>query len=243
MRGRPPLESGTCRRLALPSCVAVIAFAFLAALVIFLNSRDAPIYSHTHVSRNGKPSRCPKFRAMFVDAEERLKPIPAADPPKREEWGRSKQTKEDLLATRVRNSLRRTNLDQLPRIFKAFHGSMSVVGWRPLPQYHYHRQGESFRLGYPEVTSGIIGLWQVFGTSESDVIRMALLHSWHSRNWSLRQDIAPLLRMLPAVILGPVAIDACPRDRSSRNEALGVGDGRARKGIACSLARRMEDGR
>lgn len=155
--GRPPLDSGTYRRLGLPSCVAVIAFPFLAALVIFLDSRDAPTYSHTHVSRIGKPFRCLKFRAMFVDAEERLKPIPTADPPKREEWGRSKQTKEDLLATRVRNFLRRTNLDQLPRIFKAFHGSMSVVGWRPLPQYHYHGQGESFRSDYPEVTSGIMG--------------------------------------------------------------------------------------
>lgn len=72
---------------------------------------------------------------------------------------------------------------------------------------------------------------------------MALLPSWHSRNWWLWQDIAPLHRMLPAVILAPVAIDARPRDRSSRNEALAVGDGRARKGIACGLARRMEDGR
>ncbi|MCC6740693.1 MAG: exopolysaccharide biosynthesis polyprenyl glycosylphosphotransferase [Planctomycetia bacterium] len=184
------------------SIIAVAALPLLAvlALAVVLDSRGAPIFSQTRIGRNGKRFRCLKFRTMHTDAEERLERILAADPPKRDEWEQYQKLKEDPRVTRVGRFLRRTSLDELPQIFNVLMGSMSLVGPRPLPQYHYEKLQGPFRSDYVEVTPGITGLWQVSGRSDADVNRMAVLNSWYARNWSLWLDLTLLIRTAPAVL-------------------------------------------
>ncbi len=95
--------------------------------------------------------------------------------------------------------LRKWSLDEVPQIYNVIGGSMSLVGPRPLPDYHHERIGEPHRSDYLDVHPGITGLWQVSGRSDTKVEQMALLNSWYVRNWSLWLDVTLLLRTIPAV--------------------------------------------
>ena len=95
--------------------------------------------------------------------------------------------------------LRKWSLDEVPQLLNVIGGSMSLVGPRPLPEYHHDRIEEPQRSDYLDVHPGITGLWQVSGRSDNDIKQMALLNSWYVRNWSLWLDVTLLLRTIPAV--------------------------------------------
>ncbi|MEA2722435.1 MAG: hypothetical protein QOH59_206, partial [Gemmatimonadales bacterium] len=90
---------------------------------------------------------------------------------------------------------------ELPQLWNALVGNMSLVGPRPpLPgevelyeEHHYTRF---------DVKPGITGPWQVNGrntiTDFEEVIR---LETDYIREWSLWKDLGILLRTIPAVLL------------------------------------------
>jgi lipopolysaccharide/colanic/teichoic acid biosynthesis glycosyltransferase len=79
---------------------------------------------------------------------------------------------------------------------------MSLVGPRPLPEYHYEKFEEPFRSDYLDVKPGVTGLWQVSGRGEADMGEMARMNSWYVRNWSLWVDLALLARTFPRMLSG-----------------------------------------
>ena len=111
------------------------------------------------------------------------------------------KVKDDPRVTRLGNFLRRTSLDELPQLWNAFVGNMSLVGPRPpLPsevdlyeEHHYTRF---------DVKPGITGPWQVNGrntiTDFEEVIR---LETDYIREWTIWKDLGILLRTVPAVVL------------------------------------------
>ena len=144
--------------------------------------------------------RCIKFRTMHVDAEERLKRIIDSDPLQRSEWERHYKLKNDPRITRMGCLLRKWSLDEVPQLLHVIQGTMSLVGPRPLPEYHHDKMVEPQKSDYLDVLPGITGLWQVSGRSNNDIEQMALLNSWYVRNWSLWLDLILLLRTIPAVL-------------------------------------------
>ena len=171
----------------------------LVALAIRLDSKGTAFYLQTRIGRGGKKFRCIKFRTMHLDAEERLKKILDSDPLQRSEWERHYKLKTDPRITRMGGLLRKWSLDEVPQLLNVIIGTMSLVGPRPLPEYHHDRIEEPQRSDYLDVHPGITGLWQVSGRSDTDVKQMALLNSWYVRNWSLWLDVTLLLRTIPAV--------------------------------------------
>jgi undecaprenyl-phosphate galactose phosphotransferase len=136
---------------------------------------------------------------MYSDAEARLAKV-LEDPARQDEWDRFHKLKEDSRVTGIGRLLRATSLDELPQLLNVLWGTMSLVGPRPLPEYHYEKMGEPFRSDYLDVKPGITGLWQVSGRSDEDLGRMTTLNSWYARNWSLWLDLTILLRTVPAVL-------------------------------------------
>jgi undecaprenyl-phosphate galactose phosphotransferase len=179
--------------------ILVLPVMLAIAVAIRLDSRGGAIYSQERVGRGGRLFRCLKFRTMFLDAEERLAKILAEDGVRRAEWERFHKLREDPRVTRVGKFLRATSLDELPQFFNVIFGQMSLVGPRPLPQYHYDKFEEPFRSDYLDVLPGVTGLWQVSGRSDADLEQMALLNSWYAHNWSLWLDFTILLRTIPIV--------------------------------------------
>ena len=79
---------------------------------------------------------------------------------------------------------------------------MSLVGPRPLPQYHHGELPASVREVRERVRPGLTGLWQVSGRSDSGNAGMERWDPYYVRNWSLWLDIVILVRTFRAVTKG-----------------------------------------
>jgi Undecaprenyl-phosphate galactose phosphotransferase WbaP len=177
--------------------LALLPVMFAIALLV---KRDGgPIlFRHKRIGANGKPFSCLKFRTMCVDAEERLQNLLAADPEARAEWERDFKLKNDPRVTTLGNFMRQTSLDELPQLFNVIRGEMSLVGPRPIVTAEAARYGAAFR-DYLGCRPGLTGLWQVSGRNDIDYDSRVQLDSSYAREWSLRRDVAILVRTVGVV--------------------------------------------
>jgi exopolysaccharide biosynthesis polyprenyl glycosylphosphotransferase len=170
----------------------------LIALAVYISSPGPIFFRQTRVGLGGKAFKITKFRSMVNDAEAQLDDL---TPKSLYSDRRLFKVKDDPRVTRLGSFLRRSSLDELPQLWNAFVGNMSLVGPRPpLPsevdlyeEHHYTRF---------DVKPGITGPWQVNGrntiTEFDEVIR---LETDYIREWSLWKDLGILLRTIPAVLL------------------------------------------
>jgi len=118
-----------------------------------------------------------KFRSMRVDADA---------------YGRSPGRADDPRLTRVGRFLRERSLDELPQLFNVLHGTMSLVGPRPL----YERQANTWdarQRGRLDVLPGITGWAQVRGRADLPIEEKIELDLWYVANRSLVLDVRILL--------------------------------------------------
>ncbi|MBS0330387.1 MAG: sugar transferase, partial [Proteobacteria bacterium] len=116
-------------------------------------------------------------------------------------------TKNDTRVTRVGAVLRRTSLDELPQFFNVLQGTMSIVGPRPHAVAHneYYRKLINGYMWRHKVKPGITGWAQIHGyRGETDTIDKmegrVIYDIAYLKSWSLRMDIAIILRTLKLVI-------------------------------------------
>ena len=178
-------------------CFAPVMAA--VAVAVRLSSSGPILYGQRRLGRYGRSFRCFKFRSMYIDAEQRLR----SDPALHAEYLRNDYKLpdgEDPRITRVGRFLRRTSLDELPQLLNVLRGNMSLVGPRPIVPdeiRHYHDDRHMLLLLKP----GITGLWQVSGRSNLAYPARTNVELEYVEKWSLRHDIAILLRTVPAVLL------------------------------------------
>lgn len=152
---------------------------------------------------DGCTFRIIKFRTMQTDAEERLKAHLAADAQAREEWDRFRKLARDpRIIPLFGNFMRRFSIDELPQFLNVLRGEMSVVGPRPLPDYHWRPSGDPDADLRMKVRPGITGLVQVSGRSTLPVSEQLRLDSYYVRNWSLWMDLYILARTVSEVLTG-----------------------------------------
>ena len=180
---------------ALLGLILTLPLLLLTALAVKLQDGGPVLYRQERVGIDGTRFRMFKFRSMYVDAEERLAALAAAN----ESEGRVLfKMKDDPRVTRPGRWLRRYSVDELPQLLNVLNGSMSLVGPRPplaaeVDRYeqHVHR-----RL---RVRPGLTGLWQVSGRSDLSWEQSVRLDLYYVENWSLVQDLLILLRTFKAV--------------------------------------------
>ena len=161
-----------------------------------------PFFLQHRVGRGNRSFRPLKFRTMVGNAEEVLEQALLDDPSLRAEWDRSCKLRKDPRVTRIGRFLRRTSLDELPQLLNVLAGQMSLVGPRPLPDYHHEQLTEAARAPRARVRPGITGLWQVSGRSDSGTAGMEKWDTYYVRNWSIWLDIIILARTFSAVLRG-----------------------------------------
>ncbi len=179
-----------------------IPLLVLTALTILLVDRQNPFFLQHRVGKTNRPFRPVKFRTMRPGAEKELEQTLARDESLRTEWAQNYKLRNDPRVTRMGRILRRTSLDELPQVLNVLAGQMSLVGPRPLPEYHHDQLAESARTPRSRVRPGITGLWQVSGRSDSGTAGMEKWDTYYVRNWSIWLDIIILARTFLAVIKG-----------------------------------------
>jgi lipopolysaccharide/colanic/teichoic acid biosynthesis glycosyltransferase len=179
--------------LALPAVLPILA---LCALAVRIDSPGAAFFSQLRTGRGGRRFRMYKLRTMVENAAE----LKAKYAHLNElSWPDFKIT-DDPRVTRVGRFLRRTSLDELPQIFNALRGDMSLVGPRPTSF-----SADTYSLWHTarlEVQPGLTGLWQISGRHELDFDERLRLDIAYIRNRCMKLDLLILLRTVGAVFSG-----------------------------------------
>tara|TARA_B100000927_G_scaffold35203_1_gene25285 strand:+ start:30 stop:461 length:432 start_codon:yes stop_codon:yes gene_type:complete len=139
---------------------------------------------------------------MVPNAEKVLEEALEKDENLRNEWNNHFKLKKDPRITKIGRFLRITSLDELPQLFNVLNGTMSVVGPRPLPNYHFNELPKYVQDLRNKVKPGITGLWQVSGRSEAGTVGMEKWDPYYVRNWSIWLDIFILFKTVKAVFSG-----------------------------------------
>lgn len=167
----------------------------LVALAVKLEDRGPVLFRQPRVGLKGEPFECLKFRSMVVDAEAKLAELVTRN----EGAGPLFKMTRDPRITRVGRFIRRFSLDELPQLWNALRGDMSLVGPRPaLPAEVAQYDSDTRRR--LDVRPGLTGLWQVSGRSNlswDDTVRLDL---YYVDNWSMTQDLMILAKTARAVV-------------------------------------------
>ena len=80
--------------------------------------------------------------------------------------------------------LRRTSLDELPQLFNALLGDLSLVGPRPIVQQELDPLRRA-RHDLLAAKPGITGLWQISGRSDTSYDERVRLDVSYVKNWNI----------------------------------------------------------
>ena len=185
--------------VAATALLLLLPLLLLIAALVYAGDRKAPIFRHMRLGRDGRRFGCLKFRSMVVDGEAVLAAYLRANPQARAEWEASHKLSDDPRVTAIGQVLRKTSLDELPQLWNVLRGEMSLVGPRPIVPAEVARYGRAFATCFA-VPPGVTGLWQVSGRSDTSYAERVALDLDYASRWSLRRDLAILLRTVPAVL-------------------------------------------
>lgn len=168
----------------------------LVILLIRLDSKGPIFFTQTRTGKQSRLFKMWKFRSMYVDAEERK-----AELMKKNEMqgGVLFKMKNDPRITPVGRFLRKFSIDELPQLWNVLCGDMSLVGPRP-PLPIEVAQYTPYQRGRLTVMPGITCIWQVSGRSETPFPQQVEMDLEYINNQSFWNDIALLLKTIPAVL-------------------------------------------
>ncbi len=190
----------TAAGFALFLAAPVLVFAVAA---IYLSDPGPVLYRQTREGLGGRTFRMLKLRTMYLDADQRLEALLAADEAARAEWTRHFKLRNDpRILPAIGSFLRASSIDELPQLLNVVAGDMRMVGPRPFPLYHLAALDAEFRAKRCTVMPGLTGLWQISGRSSADLERQQELDGFYIDNRSFWFDAHILLRTAAAVFRG-----------------------------------------
>ena len=195
------LKMAMDRAIALPLFLVSLPVMALAGVWIKLSSRGPAFFRQMREGFGGQRLAVWKLRTMRVDADAQLEEWFKAHPEDRAHWKLHFKLKSDpRVLPVIGRLLRRTSLDELPQLWSVLKGDMSLVGPRPLPDYHLEQFPREFRALRTRVLPGLTGLWQVSARSDGDVKVQEALDTYYIRNWSPWLDLYIVARTVVAVL-------------------------------------------
>lgn len=192
---------------ALDVCLAGAILMFTAplmaaiALAVKATSTGPVLFRQERIGLNGQPFVFLKFRSMRSASATTEHSDYTADwiLGKTQPDGGVYKLTTDPRITAVGKAIRSTSLDELPQLWNVIRGDMSLVGPRPPIEYEVQRYTEWHRKRL-SVPPGMTGLWQVSGRNRLSFDDMVRLDIEYMEMWSLRRDLAILLKTIPAVV-------------------------------------------
>ena len=187
--------------LALVASIFIAPIVALLTVLIMVDSPGPVFYGQRRIGRHGRMFKAWKFRSMVTNGDEILERHLRENPQAAIEWQATQKLRVDPRVTRLGRLLRRTSMDELPQIWNVIAGQMSFVGPRPIVEGEVVHYGADFEL-YKQVHSGITGLWQVSGRSDTSYAERVSLDTIYALNWSVWLDLCILVRTIPVVLFG-----------------------------------------
>jgi Undecaprenyl-phosphate galactose phosphotransferase WbaP len=188
--------------IALPLFLCGLPLMALAALWIKIVSPGPAFYRQMREGFDGRRIPVWKLRTMHLESDRLLEEWLQTHPEDREHWSRYFKLRRDpRILPVIGKLLRRTSLDELPQLWAILKGEMSLVGPRPLPDYHLEHFPTEFRALRTRVLPGLTGLWQVSARGDGDTEVQQSLDTYYIRNWSPWLDVYILARTVAAVLL------------------------------------------
>jgi lipopolysaccharide/colanic/teichoic acid biosynthesis glycosyltransferase len=187
----------------LAAFLLVLATPLMLLAIVMVQAVDpGPVlYRQRREGLHGKGFQVFKLRTMYRNAEQRLEAYLRENPRALAEWeARFKLSDDPRVLPVVGRFLRRFSIDELPQLFNVLRREMSLVGPRPLPDYHLETFPPRFRKLRRQVRPGMTGPWQVSVRSDGDIEAQQVLDSYYVRAWSPWLDLSLLARTLIAVI-------------------------------------------
>jgi len=173
----------------------------VCGLLVKLVSRGPIFFIQEREGLGGCKIRIWKLRTMYEDAEWRLTKHLEADQDLRREWDEKCKLVRDPRAVRgIGTFLRRFSIDELPQLWCVVIGTMSLVGPRPLPDYHLGIFRPEFMELRRSVRPGVTGLWQITVRNDGTLDTHQRHDSYYIRNWSVWLDLYILARTVTAVL-------------------------------------------
>lgn len=187
--------------IALPLFLLTAPLIAVFAVWIKLQSPGPAFFRQQREGNNGRRLTIYKLRTMHPHAERLLDNYLESNPGDRESWYQFYKLKKDpRVLPGIGFFLRRYSLDELPQLWNVLRGDMSLVGPRPLPDYHIESFPVAFRELRASVMPGITGLWQVSERSDGNLLVHEAEDTYYIRNWSVWLDIYILLRTVSTVL-------------------------------------------
>jgi lipopolysaccharide/colanic/teichoic acid biosynthesis glycosyltransferase len=189
--------------VALAGAVFYLPILVAAALAVQLVDPGPVFFAQERRGHHDRRIKVWKLRTMYGDAGARLERHLAVDLAARREWRRHFKLRNDpRILPWIGAFLRRSSIDELPQIWNLIRGDMTLIGPRPLPDYHLQVFGRDFRRLRHSVVPGLTGLWQVAVRSDGDNVMLQRLDTFYVRNWSIALDFRILLMTCSAVLMG-----------------------------------------
>lgn len=176
--------------LTVPALILASPLMACIAVAIKLDSPGPILFRQERLGQNGNVFTMLKFRSMVVGAGN----------------GMVQNSRRDPRVTRVGAFLRKWSLDELPQLYNVLKGDMSLVGPRPDRVFRWPEYAEFERIRL-RVRPGITGWSQVNGRNMISWEERYKLDAEYVQNWSLRLDLAILIRTM-ATVLRREGIDA-----------------------------------
>jgi Undecaprenyl-phosphate galactose phosphotransferase WbaP len=202
LRRNLALKAVMDRAIALPLFLLSLPVLAVAAVWIKCASPGPALFRQMREGQRGARIPVWKLRTMHLDGNRILEQWLEAHPEERAHWQRHFKLRQDpRVVARIGAWLRRTSLDELPQLWSVLRGEMSLVGPRPLPDYHLAAFSPEFRELRTRVLPGLTGLWQVSARGDGDAHVLEALDTYYIRNWSPWLDLYILARTITAVLL------------------------------------------
>jgi Undecaprenyl-phosphate galactose phosphotransferase WbaP len=173
----------------------------ICVVVIKIDSPGPAFFAQEREGLNARKFKVWKLRTMYPNAEALLAERLANDDELRREWHRNmKLVRDPRIIPLLGTLLRRLSIDELPQLWNVIRGQMSLVGPRPLPEYHLARFSPAFRTLRATVRPGLSGMWQVMIRNNGGLEEQELFDRFYIRNWSLWLDFYVMVRTVFATL-------------------------------------------
>ena len=183
------------RLAAATGLVLLLPLLVVLGVAIRLDSPGSALYRQVRVGRDGRSFTMYKLRSMVSTADAERQGLDGAN----QADGLLFKVHQDPRITALGAWLRKFSLDELPQLWNVVRGDMSLVGPRPALPDEVARYDVDPRRRLV-VKPGCTGLWQVSGRSDLTWEQSVRLDLRYVDNWSLRLDLAILVRTVSAVL-------------------------------------------